>query len=196
MQRKPRILAISGSLRTGSHNSALVRAAGALVPAGSDLEWDDSLGLLPMYNADLDTERPPRTVAGLRARFAAADGLLIATPEHNASIPAALKNLIDWASTTPLAELHGKPVAILGASPGALGTARAQLALRQILASLGAEVLTKPEITVFRAHERIAEDGTLTDEFTVRLLTELITALLARIRADRPAATLQRAQSA
>ncbi|QWF81317.1 NADPH-dependent FMN reductase [Amycolatopsis sp. CA-230715] len=177
-----RVLALSGSLRTGSHNAALLRAAGKLAPPGVSVAPWDGLADVPMYHADLDTAAPPEPVRALRREIAAADALLLATPEYNASVPAVLKNAIDWASTAADASrLAGKPVAILGASPGALGTARAQLALRQILAAVGAEVVAKPEVVVFHAHERFDERGELADELTASLLSGLLTALGDRI---------------
>ncbi|RSN56111.1 FMN reductase [Amycolatopsis sp. WAC 04182] len=178
-----KILAISGSLRDGSYNTALLHAARKRNPGGMTIELYRGLGDLPLYRQDLDTASPPEPVADLRRRVAEADGLLIATPEHNASLPAALKNAIDWAST-PAAEspLPGKPIAIVGASPGAFGSVRAQQALRQILASIGADVVVKPEVTVFRSHERFDGEGTLTDDFTASLLAELLAALAGTIR--------------
>ncbi|MCP2259986.1 NAD(P)H-dependent FMN reductase [Streptoalloteichus tenebrarius] len=178
-----RILAVSGSLRADSYNTALLRATQRVNPGGMSIEiYEDMVGL-PMYNEDLDTERPLPAVADLRRRVAEADGLLIATPEHNTSIPAALKSAIDWLSTPPSGfVLADKPVAIMGASPGAFGSARAQLSLRQILASLGSDMVLRPEVTVFRAHERFDADGSLTDEFTLSLIKDLLVALEKRIR--------------
>ncbi|MBE1588949.1 NADPH-dependent FMN reductase [Nonomuraea angiospora] len=183
------VLALSGSLRADSHNTALLHAARTLHSGGLAIDIDHDLGRLPLYNQDLDTGAPPLPVAELRARVAAADALLIATPEHNASVPAALKNAIDWVSTAPEGLLRGKPVAIAGASPGPFGSVRAQLALRQILASVGAEVLVKPEVTVFHCDTRFArDDRRLTDPYTADLLRELLDALArkAHRHAGRP----------
>lgn len=178
------VLAISGSLRENSYNTALLRAAVKNSSGLTDFEIYDGLGDLPMYNQDLDGENPPGPVADLRRRVAAADGILIVTPEHNACIPAALKNALDWASTPPAGGIMtGKPVAIAGGSPGTFGSVRAQTVLRGILASIGAEVLAKPEVTVFACHERIDDNGEVTDDFTVSLLDQLVTALAARIAA-------------
>lgn len=177
------ILAISGSLRAGSYNSALVRAASKHNPGGADIEIYDGLAGLPMFNQDDDHDAPSPQVADLRRRIAAADGLLIVTPEHNSSIPAALKNAVDWAGTQPGGVvLAGKPVAIAGASPGAFGSVRAQLALRQILTSIGSEVIAKPEVTVFHAHDRFDDAGNLTDQATVARLRDLLTVLIGRSR--------------
>ncbi|ALG09469.1 NADPH-dependent FMN reductase [Kibdelosporangium phytohabitans] len=171
------VLALSGSLRGRSHNTALLHAARKLNPGGLAIEIEQDLALLPLYDQDMDTESPPVAVTALRARIAAADALLIATPEHNASVPAALKNAIDWASTAPCGLLRGKPVAIAGASPGPFGSVRAQLALRQILAAVGAEVVVKPEVTVFHCDTRLTDDGVLTDSHSAGLLRDLLTAL-------------------
>ncbi|NEW47759.1 NAD(P)H-dependent oxidoreductase [Nocardia cyriacigeorgica] len=176
-----RVLALSGSLRAGSYNTALLRAADKLNPGPLTIQIYPDLGDLPLYSQDLEQD-PPTAVRELHRHIVAADGLLLATPEHNASIPAALKNAIDWMSRMPDgAGMAGKPVAVAGASPGALGAVRAQLALRQILGSVGAEVLAKPEVVVFRAHERFDTDGALTDEFTQNLLVDLLAELAERI---------------
>ncbi|MEO3876364.1 NADPH-dependent FMN reductase [Nonomuraea sp. B12E4] len=176
------VLALSGSLRADSHNTALLHAARALDPGGFAIDIDHDLGRLPLYNQDLDTGTPPAPVTTLRARIAEADALLIATPEHNASVPAALKNAIDWASTAPEGLLRSKPVAIAGASPGPFGSVRAQLALRHILAAVGAEVVVKPEVTVFHCDTRFTHDRRLTDPYTTDLLRELLDALARKAR--------------
>ena len=181
------VLALSGSLRAHSYNTALLRAARMLAPGAISIRLHLGLDDMPLYNEDLEQGPLPTTVHELHERVREADGLLIATPEHNSAIPAALKNAIDWMSRMPDgAGMSGKPVAIAGASPGALGTVRAQLGLRQILGSVGAEVLTKPEVMVFRAHERFDADGTLTDPFTESLLTDLLSTLATRIKRGKP----------
>ncbi|MGW8353673.1 NADPH-dependent FMN reductase [Streptomyces wedmorensis] len=176
------ILAISGSLRADSHNTQLLRAAQKFNPGGMDIEIYDGLRDIPPYDVDLDTpDLRPAAVQELRRRVAEADGLLIATPEFNYSIPGVLKNALDWLSTDwTRAEglpLRRKPTAILGAGPGAFGTVRAQLALRQILVCTDNDVVVKPEVHVFRSHERFDADGNLTDEDTITLLQDLLTAL-------------------
>ncbi|GAA2099899.1 NAD(P)H-dependent FMN reductase [Streptomyces albiaxialis] len=183
---RTKVLAISGSLRADSYNTALLRAAVKHSSGALDIEPYEDLGTLPMFNEDLDNNAPPYEVAELRRRVAAADGLLIVTPEHNASVPAALKNALDWISTPPAGGIAvGMPTAIAGASPGAFGSARGQLALRQILTSIGAEALAKPEVAVFNCHERLDADGTVTDPTTTDLLNRLTDALAARIAAGR-----------
>jgi len=179
------VLAISGSLRAGSHNTALLHAARKLNPGGLAIEIAQDLNRIPLYDQDLDTKTPPASVVALRTRIAKADALLIATPEHNASIPAALKNTIDWISTDPGGLLHGKPVAIAGASPGPFGSVRAQLALRQILAAVGAEVVVKPEVIVFRCDTSFGDDGVLSDPYAAELLRDLLSALIRKSRQNQ-----------
>ncbi|MEV0702290.1 NADPH-dependent FMN reductase [Saccharopolyspora sp. NPDC050389] len=177
-----RVLALSGSLRADSYNTALLHAAEKLNPGPTSIQIYPGLGDLPLYNQDLEQGALPAAVHDLHQHVLQADGLLIATPEHNASAPAALKNAIDWMSRMPGgAGMAGKPVAVVGASPGALGTVRAQLALRQILGSIGADVLAKPEVLVFRAHEQFDANGILADEFTQNLLVDLLAELAGRI---------------
>lgn len=181
------VLAISGSLRAASFNSKLIEAARLLAPAGMDIEVYRDLGTIPPYNGEHDTPQPPAAVADLRTRIAAADALLVSTPEYNYGVPGVLKNALDWASTPPPASaLRGKPVALMGASPTQFGTVRAQLALRQVFLWTGSPVITKPEVCVFRAHERFDTDGRLTDEGTAALLSGLLTALDAEIRRSAP----------
>jgi len=167
-----RILAIPGSLRLLSHNRALLRAAADLSSATFDL-YDPSP--LPLYNEDLETA-PPAPVLDLRARIRAADALLFATPEYNFSISGVLKNVIDWGSQ-PLGanSWDGKPAAILGAAPSSVGTARAQLHLRQILAPLNVAVMPAPEFLIGHAHEKF-HDGVLTDEPTRAALRDFLAA--------------------
>lgn len=183
------VLAISGSLRAGSLNSLLLDAAAELAPAELGIDVYSGLRDIPHYDGDLDTAEPPAAVADLRARIAAADALLIATPEYNYGTPGVLKNALDWASTPPQSSvLRGKPVALMGASPSPFGTVRSQLALRQLFLWTGSPVVTKPEVCVFGAHERFDAGGTLVDEGTAALVSDLLTALQAEIRRSAPAA--------
>jgi len=183
-----KILAISGSLRADSHNTQLLRAAQKFNHGGQEIEIYEGLRDIPPYDLDLDTpELRPATVADLRRRVQEADGLLIATPEFNYSIPGVLKNALDWLSTdwtrTEGLPLHRKPTAILGAAPTNFGTVRAQLALRQVFVWTETDVVVKPEVQVFRSHERFDTDGNLTDETTIELLQGLLAALQGKIDA-------------
>lgn len=178
------ILGISGSLRAGSFNTALLANAQKHAPAGMSISVYEGLGELPHYNQDLDNdENLPESVARLRSAIAAADGLLIATPEYNYSIPGGLKNLLDWASRPAATSvlLH-KNIAIAGAAPSQFGTVRAQLALRQVFLWTHSHVVVKPELMLFAAHQRFDEAGNITDETTIDLLRGLLTALHDQIR--------------
>lgn len=169
------VLGISGSLRDSSYNSALLRAAAELTPEGMTLEIVNLAGI-PVF--DVDEEIPfPEAVESLRSAIAKADAVLIATPEYNSSISGALKNALDWVSRAPQPPLAGKPVALIGASTGLFGTARAQVQLRQVLTHLGALVLSKPEVMVPKAQEVFDENGRLTSEATRGFLQDLLTRL-------------------
>lgn len=188
-----RILGISGSLRAGSMNTALLRAAQKLAPEGMTVEAYGGLRDIPPLDADLNTEQPPPAVADLRQRIAEADGLLLATPEYNYGIPGVLKNALDWASLpTPPARRHvlaGKPIALMGCSPSPFGTVRSQMALRQVLVGTNSRVVVKPEICVFSAFTRFDERGELVDDATQNALVELLESLRRTIgiRTDAPA---------
>lgn len=179
------VLVLSGSLRADSHNAALLRAAKKF-GAGLDIEIYDGLREIAPYDMDLDTPRQrPAAVAELRRRIAAADGVLIATPEFNYSIPGVLKNAIDWVSTdwtkAEVLPLQRKPVAIMGAAPTQFGSVRAQLALRQVFVWTESDVVVKPEVIAFRSHERFDDAGNLADETTIDLLRGLLAALTVKI---------------
>jgi chromate reductase len=172
------VLGFSGSLRRGSYNTALLRAAAELAPDGMVLETFD-LAPIPLYNEDIRTEDGfPEVVAAFRARIAAADALLIVTPEYNHSIPGVLKNALDWASRPPDRPLNEKPAAIMGASTSAGGTTRAQEHLRQVLAFLNVHPLNKPEVLVARANEKFDAEGRLVDETTRQAVAQLLENLL------------------
>ncbi|MFJ4501175.1 NADPH-dependent FMN reductase [Streptomyces sp. NPDC088864] len=184
------VLALSGSLRADSHNTALLRAARAIAPEGVAIDLYAGLRDIPPYDMDLDTpDRRPAAVAELRARIAAADALLIATPEFNYSIPGVLKNALDWVSTdwtgTEGLPLRRKPIALAGAAPTSFGSVRAQLALRQVFLWTDSDLVVKPEVIVFRSHERFDVEGDLTDPTTRRLLAELLDALAHKVEAAR-----------
>jgi chromate reductase len=164
-----RILGIAGSLRRGSHNRRLLQAAGAQLPPGADLvEWEGLAGL-PAFNEDEEMD-PPEPVRAFLAEIEAADALLIATPEYNASLPGALKNALDWASRPfPDNVLRRKPCAVIGASTGLFGAVWAQAEVRKALKASGAHVV-EAELPVGLADGAFGADGALADpELTARL---------------------------
>jgi chromate reductase len=171
-------LGVPGSLRAGSFNRALLRAAVELCPKGVALRIFEGLGDIPLYNADVEARGDPAPVTAFKSAIADADALLIATPEYNYGVPGPLKNAIDWASRPANKSVLGdKPTAIMGASPGGIGTARAQLSLRQSFVFTGTPVLLKPEVLVARAGEKFDEAGRLKDENTRKYVAQLLSAL-------------------
>jgi chromate reductase, NAD(P)H dehydrogenase (quinone) len=171
------ILGISGSLRQGSFNSALLRFASQSLPAGTQMEIgriDD----LPLYNDDTRLSGYPPPTQRLREQIARADGVLLVTPEYNYSIPGVLKNAIDWASRPPDQPFNEKAVAVMGASSGMLGSARAQYHLRQCFVFLNAFVMNRPEVMVAKAGERFDQHGALTDENTRQHVMKLLHAFV------------------
>ena len=172
------ILGIAGSLRKSSFNRAALRAAQQLVPDGVRLEIFDLDGI-PPFNQD-EEAHPPERVVLLKQRIRAADAILILTPEYNYSIPGVLKNAIDWASR-PYGDnsWDGKPVAIMGASMGGLGTSRAQYHLRQVFVYLNMFPLNRPEVMISNAAQRFDENGNLKDEETKSNIQKLLQALVA-----------------
>lgn len=179
-----RILGISGSLRRGSHNTNLLRAAAELLPPGVDLEVFDDLRDVPPYDADRDLEPGDPAVARLRQAIASADAVLIATPEYNGSIPGVLKNALDWASRPfPDSVLRGKPVAVVGASTGLFGAVWAQAETRKVLGIIGADVI-EHELPVGQAETAFAEDGELVEAEQQQLLADLVRVLAARAGAE------------
>src|SRR2546426_9327664 len=172
-----RILGIPGSLRKASYNKAALRAARELLPGGATLEIFGLDGI-PPFNQDEDRQPPPRVVE-LKARIREADAILIATPEYNYSVPGVLKNAIDWASR-PYGDSAwaGKPVAIMGASVGTIGTARAQYHLRQTFVFLNMFPINQPEVMIGNAAERFDAEGNLTDEMTKDFIRQLLQNLL------------------
>jgi chromate reductase len=177
-----RILGISGSLRRGSHNRRLLRAAGDALPPGAVLvEWDGLAGL-PAFDEDLEAS-PPEPVQQLFAAIEDADALLIATPEYNASIPGALKNAIDWASRPfPDNVLKEKPAAVVGASTGLFGAVWAQAEVRKTLKASGAHVLDD-ELPVGLADGAFTEDGHLADPELAARLSDLVSDLVREVAA-------------
>jgi chromate reductase len=168
-----KILGISGSLRKGSFNTAALRTCAELMPAGMALSFariDD----IPLFNQDVFDAGLPESAKRFRAEVAAADGLLIASPEYNFSVTAALKNAIDWGSRAPNQVFQDKPVAIFSATVGPLGGPRNQYDLRRILTQLWAHVLPRPEVFIGSANTKFDGQGRLTDETTRKFLTDLL----------------------
>jgi chromate reductase len=148
-----RVLGISGSLRRGSLNSALLRAAAERLPGGAELVEFDRLGEVPPYDEDVELEATPAAVAELRDAVRGADAVLIATPEYNHSIPGQLKNALDWVSRPAgKSALNGKPAAVIGASTGMFGAVWAQAELRKVLGAMGGRVI-EDELPVGHAKE-------------------------------------------
>ena len=173
-----RILGIVGSLREGSYNRSLLRAARELLPAGVELVEHD-IAALPFYDGDVEAAGDPETVVRFKQAIRDSDALLFATPEYNRGVPGVLTNAIDWASRPPLGSpLTGKPVAIMGASTGRGGTARAQEQLRAALEFSRATVVEQPEVLVPEAFMRFDEHGELVDGGIRAELAELIDTLV------------------
>jgi len=171
------ILGIAGSLREGSYNRAALRAAQSLVPEGATIESLDIKGL-PGFSQD-DEATPPPQVVELKQRIRNADAILIVTPEYNYSVPGVLKNAIDWASR-PYGDSAWtkKPVAIMGASVGTLGTARAQYHLRQMFVFLDMFAVNQPEVMISQAHKHFDDQGNLSDETAQKLIKHLLEELI------------------
>jgi chromate reductase, NAD(P)H dehydrogenase (quinone) len=181
-----KVLLICGSLRQRSFNRGLLKAAVEVAPPELSFTWFDRVGELPLYNADVEKDGDPEPVAALKFAVAAADVLLISTPEYNYGLPGGLKNAIDWASRPPATSvLKGKPVAIMGASGGRGGTIRAQLHLRQVFVFTETYAMVKPEILVATAAEKFDDAGRLADEQTRNFLTKFVAAIPAWARRFR-----------
>jgi chromate reductase len=176
MASEIKVLGIAGSLRKASFNRAALKAAQGLMPAGSNLEIFD-LPDVPGFNQDQE-KNPPVQITNLKSRIRAADAVLFVTPEYNYSIPGVLKNTIDWASR-PYADnaWKGKPAAVMGASIGALGSARAQYHLRQCLVFLDMPVVTQPEVMIGHAADKFDAEGNFKDEKGKELIGKLLAAL-------------------
>lgn len=170
-----RIAGLSGSLRERSYNSALLRTARDMAPQGMDIDIL-SIDGLPAFNADLEQDGYPVGVQRLRDRIDACQGVLVATPEYNHGVPGVLKNAIDWLSRGKDAPLKGKPLAIIGASTGKVGTARAQMQLREMGLYLSMPVLPGIEVAVGPAKDAFDDDLRLTDDTTRDLLHRLLAA--------------------
>jgi chromate reductase, NAD(P)H dehydrogenase (quinone) len=173
-----KILGIAGSLRKGSYNKAALRAAQRLAPSNAAIEIFESLTDIPPYNQDLQNE-PPEPVKALKEKIRASDAVLFVTPEYNYSVPGVLKNAIDWASR-PYGDSawDAKPAAIMGASVGMIGSARAQYHLRQMFVFLNMYALNRPEVMIPNAADKFDSQGNLTDKFTEDMIRKLVAALV------------------
>jgi chromate reductase, NAD(P)H dehydrogenase (quinone) len=173
-----RVVAMAGSLRAASYNRGLLRAAQGVAPTGLTIAIRD-LAAIPLYNADVEALGDPAPVAELKSAVQEGDALLIAVPEYNYGVSGVLKNTIDWLSRPPEFVLRGKPVAVMGASGGMVGTARAQLQLRQTFVFTQTPVMPPPpEVLVSYAREKFDARGELTDEETRAHLRKLLEALV------------------
>lgn len=173
MSKPVRILGIAGSLRRESYNRAALGAATELVPEGATIDVFELDGI-PGFNQD-EEQNPPAKVTELKKRIREADAILFVTPEYNYSIPGVLKNAIDWASR-PYGDSawNGKPAAIMGASIGTIGTARAQYHLRQMMVFLNMFPINQPEVMIGNASERFDSQGNLTDDATKEFIRQLV----------------------
>lgn len=170
------ILGLCGSLRAKSFNLAALKAAGDVMPAGMTLTiatFDD----MPIYNQDVQEKAWPASVLRVRDQVAAADAVIMASPEYNWSVGAPLKNVIDWLSRHKEQPFQNKPVAMVSATGGPVGGVRGQLDLRRILTILGAQVLVKPEVFIGSAASKFSPEGKLTDEVTRKFLTDQMVSL-------------------
>ncbi len=176
-----KIIGISGSLRAASNNTGLLRAASAFAPDGIEIM---GYAEVPIYNGDDEAASgAPARAQEIADALAAADGLIIACPEYNFSIPGGLKNLIDWLSRIRPMPFAGKPTAILGSAPGPIGTARVQYDLRKVLSALEADLVTKPEVFVGLSGSKFDGNGDLTDDTSREFLGKLMEALVSKIGA-------------
>ena len=178
-----KVLGICGSLRKASLNMMALKAAESLAPQGMQIEIAD-ISQVPVYNEDVKEAGFPDAVQKFRDAIKAADALLIVSPEYNFSMPGVLKNAIDWASRPPEQPFDGKPTAIMGASPGMIGTARMQYHLRQTLLFLNTQTVVKPEVFINLATGKFNAQGELTDENTKKVIGDLLVAL--QKTANRP----------
>ena len=177
-----RVLGFAGSLRQGSYNRALLRAAQAAAPEGMILTTFDLIDV-PLYNGDVEAEGDPAGVAAFKQAIREADAVLMVSPEYNHGVPGVMKNAVDWASRPPRgAALNGKPVGIIGASPGITGSARGQSQLRQAFEFTNSYCMPRPEVLVFKAHEKFDAEGQLIDEATAKYLGLYLEALMAWAR--------------
>ena len=169
-------VAISGSLRKGSYNTMVLKAAQKLAPENVIIEHL-SIDWVPLYNFDLHGRQYPDVVEKLNDAVKIADAVIFITPEYNYSIPGVLKNFIDFVSKSPKKPFDMKPVGVMSASPGLLGGARAQYHLRQIMVAVNAYVMNQPEIMIAQANTKFDEEGNLADKNTKEIISKFILAL-------------------
>lgn len=182
--KKIKIAGIVGSLRDKSYNKATILAAKELL--SESIEMDVIfLSDIPMFNEDIESQGIPESVANLKKRLEDSDGVLIATPEYNFSMPAVLKNALDWASRGEVLPLYGKPLAIVSASMSMLGGARVQYQLRQVCTALNLLPINRPEVFISNAHTKFDDDGKLIDEATKDILKELLDALIDSVKNNK-----------
>ncbi len=178
-ERRVAVCGFAGSLRADSYNRALLRAAVEMAPPGMEVHVFDRVGDLPLFDQDVEAEGYPEPVAALKKAILESDALLIASPEYSRSVTGVLKNALDWAARPPREPtLTGKPVAIMGASPGRFGTVNSQRTLREILRACGCQVMPRPELYVGGAHGLFDDEMRLTDEATRERLLGLLEALV------------------
>jgi chromate reductase, NAD(P)H dehydrogenase (quinone) len=170
------VLGICGSLRKGSYNAMALRAAQKLAPQGMRIDIAD-ISRIPLYNDDVRAAGEPADVSALKAQIRAADAVLLVTPEYNFSIPGVLKNTLDWMSRPPEPPFDGKVVAIMGASPGPVGTARVQYDLRKVLVFMNCFTVNKPEVFISQCAGKFNADGELTDEVSAKFIGDLLVSL-------------------
>lgn len=179
IERPVNLAVLLGSLRSGSFHRALAAALPELAPPGVTITLLGSVGDIPHYNADVQAKGFPGTVNDMAGAIAAADGVVVVTPEYNYSVPGVLKNALDWLSRLPSTPFAGKPVSIMSGSPGPIAGARAQYHLRQIMVFLDAIVFTKPEVMVGAINTKVDIDaGTVTDEATRKFIGDHLQAFV------------------
>jgi chromate reductase, NAD(P)H dehydrogenase (quinone) len=190
MSEPIKLVAFCGSLRKASFNRMALNAFIERVPTGTKVSTIE-IGDWPLYNADIQAQGFPAPVQAAQKAMLEADGIVIVTPEYNYGISGVLKNAIDWLSRMTPQPFAAKPIAMLGASGGVLGTARAQYQLRQTLVFLDGRPINKPEVMIGQAPTKFSAEGKLTDEAVAKFLTDLGAALALAIRQAKAAAAVK-----
>lgn len=190
MTKDIKIIGFTGSLRKKSYNMAALRAAAELLPKGATMEILD-LSMIPFFNEDLETEGVPQVIKDFKEKLAAADAILISTPEYNYSIPPVLKNALDWASRGTELPLKGKPLAIMSASQDMLGGGYVQYHLRQVCAKLNLQTINNPKVLITNATKKFDQDGKLVDDFTKKSMVKLLQVLINKTHEETTLTTQQ-----